>query len=312
MGWSRQGYIFKPNGRLDWSQSHAQAPWLEYLRSKNRLAVYYSTRDKHNRTQPAYMELNADIPNQVTYQHINPIMDLGALGTFDSDGVMPSCVVNMDGIKCLFYTGWNRRVDVPYHNSIGLAVSHDDGKTYKKYSEGPLWDRDTNEPLFSSMPTVIVENGRWRMWYLSCTEWRMVNQKPEARYHLKYAESKDGINWDRQSIISVDYQNEEEAGIVRPTVIRDGGIYKMWYSYRNFDDYRTNPENSYRIGYAESADGISWQRLDKKAGLEHSSDAWDNSMTAYPCVLDINGQRLMFYNGNGFGESGFGWAIWTE
>jgi hypothetical protein len=35
-------------------------------------------------------------------------------------------------------------------------------------------------------------------------------------------------------------------------------------------------------------------------------------MIAYPCVIRVGRRLLMFYNGNGFGRDGFGWAEWSE
>ena len=99
---------------------------------------------------------------------------------------------------------------------------------------------------------MIFDKGVWKNWYLSCTEWRVVKGKPEPRYHIKYAESKDGINWIRKGCVAIDYKNDDEAGIVKASVIIENGIYKMWYSYRSFVDYRINKESSYKIGYAES------------------------------------------------------------
>jgi hypothetical protein len=32
-------------------------------------------------------------------------------------------------------------------------------------------------------------------------------------------------------------------------------------------------------------------------------------MQAYCCVVPFEGMQVMFYNGNGFGEAGFGWAV---
>ena len=130
----------------------------------------------------------------------------------------------------------------------------------------------------------------------------------EPRYHLKYAESSDGINWKRNGIIAINYKNDDEAGIVKASVIKDGTIYRMWYSYRNFIDYRTDIKNSYKIGYAESSDGINWTRMDEKAGITVSDSGWDKDMIAYPHVIKIKNNLLMFYNGNGFGQSGFGYA----
>jgi hypothetical protein len=74
----------------------------------------------------------------------------------------------------------------------------------------------------------------------------------------------------------------------------------MWYACRGA---------AYRIGYAESADGLQWERRDGEAGLDVSASGWDSEMVGYPCVFDHRGRRYMLYNGNGFGETGIGLAI---
>jgi hypothetical protein len=77
----------------------------------------------------------------------------------------------------------------------------------------------------------------------------------------------------------------------------------MWYSRRG---------ESYRIGYAESADGLSWERRDAEAGIDVSSAGWDAEMICYPFVFDAEGERWMLYNGNGYGASGIGLAVLEE
>ena len=86
----------------------------------------------------------------------------------------------------------------------------------------------------------------------------------------------------------------------------------MWYSYRAIEDYRTNTANSYRIGYAESNDGISWVRKDDEVGIDISESGWDSEMIEYPMVFNYRGEKYMFYNGNGFGKNGFGYAIYED
>ena len=76
----------------------------------------------------------------------------------------------------------------------------------------------------------------------------------------------------------------------------------MWYSIRS----RSAP---YRIGYAESADGLAWTRKDDAVGIARSESGWDGEMVCYPAVIDVNGRRLMFYNGNRHGATGFGCAV---
>ena len=310
--WVRKGFIYVPDGSKEWSVSHAQLPVVDFLEDQNILRIFFSTRDSQGRSLPDFIDLDADNPKNIVSHNYKQILRLGKLGEFDDCGIMPSWIVNRNCEKWLYYIGWNVRNTIPYHNSIGLAISKDKGKTFKKFSNGPLWDRDFNEPHFSGTSCVLFDNGKWKNWYLSCTEWRKINNKLEPRYHIKYAESKDGIFWDKKGVIAIDYKDENEAGIVKASVIIEYGIYKMWYSYRSFKDYRISKNTSYRIGYAESKDGISWNRMDNDGlFLEANEDInkWDGLMVEYPHVIDVKGKRYMFYNGNGFGKSGFGYAI---
>ena len=82
----------------------------------------------------------------------------------------------------------------------------------------------------------------------------------------------------------------------------------MWYAYRNARRYRTDRRRSYRIGYAESEDGVRWHRLDDQAGIDVSDQGWDSEMICYPHVVVRAGKAYMFYNGNMFGATGFGYA----
>ena len=90
--------------------------------------------------------------------------------------------------------------------------------------------------------------------------------------------------------------------------MKDDDRYRMWFCSRSIHGYRHNREQSYRIGYAESIDGMQWERQDHLPALEVSDVGWDSEMIAYPSVFDLEGRRYIFYNGNGFGMSGFGFA----
>jgi len=313
MKWIKKGLVYCPTAKLDWSVSHAQVPVADYLIEKNVIKVYFSTRDNFGRSRPGYVILDADDPSKILEVSSLPILDLGNLGTFDDCGVMPSWIVNrLNGEKWLYYIGWNVRNTIPYHNAVGLAISTDEGATFNRFSEGPLWERDYTEPHYSGTSCVIFDKGVWKNWYLSCTNWRIINGRAEPRYHIKYAESEDGISWKRAGTIAIDYIDDNEAGIVKASVIIENGIYKMWYSYRSFVEYRTSPKASYRIGYAESTNGIDWERNDENKDLtlsvSNKTEDWDSLMVEYPHIIDVKGKRLMFYNGNGFGKSGFGYA----
>ena len=303
----KKGHIFAVDGKHTWNQSHAQIPSPDLL-PNDRIRIYYSTRDKLNRSLTSFIEVNAANPSEVLYVHDRPILDFGKLGCFDDCGVMPSSVVTHDGLKYLYYCGWNTSTTIRYRNCIGLALSEDGGVTFRRAFEGPILDRTKDEPHLVVTPHVISEDGIWKMWYCGCTEWKVVDGVTEPQYLIKYAESRDGIDWERDNRVLIPYRHEAEA-IGRPVVVHEDGIYKMWYSYRNIDEYRTNKNKSYHTGYAESVDNVNWERKDELAGLDLSETGWDSEMTAYPYVVDYQDKRYLFYNGNGFGRSGFGYAV---
>ena len=304
---TKQGLIFKVEGKYPWSQTHAQIPSPDVL-PNGRIRIYYSTRDKLNRSLTSFIEVAALNPREILYAHDRPILEFGDLGCFDDCGVMPSCVVTHDDKKYLYYCGWNTSTTVRYRNCIGLALSEDGGITFRRAFAGPILDRNKDEPHLVVTPHVIIEDGIWKMWYCGCTEWKVVNGVTEPQYLIKYAESEDGIDWQRDNRVVIPYKDETEA-IGRPVVVHENGLYKMWYSYRSIDAYRTNPARSYHIGYAESKDNLTWERKDEQAGIELSDAGWDSEMLAYPYIVDYQHKRYMFYNGNGFGKAGFGYAL---
>ena len=148
------------------------------------------------------------------------------------------------------------------------------------------------------------------MWYISGTRWVQVEGRHEPVYVIKYASSDDGIRWQRPNRQCIPHTHEYEA-FSHPTVLKVNGRYRMWYCFRHSMDYRDGA-GAYRIGYAESEDGLSWDRMDAVNGLGVAQTGWDSTMTCYPFAIDIDGQIVMFYNGNGFGRTGFGYALFDQ
>jgi len=308
--WKKLGRIFSVDKNSDWMFSHASVPFIEKIKDDlfkvPRFKVYFSTRNLNNESSIGYIIF--DINNIKTILEISkkPVLEKGSLGTFDDSGVMGTSIVNVNGRKYLYYVGWNIGVTVPFRNAIGLAVS-DGCNAFRRAFNGPILDRNKEEPYFTASNCVINDNGLLRIWYLSCTGWEKHNNKIIHYYHIKYAESTDGINWDREGVIAIDYRDKYEYAISVPRVIKEKGLYKMWYSYRaqkNID--------SYRIGYAESPDAINWIRKDEEVGIDVSESGWDSEMICYPFVFDHKGKRYMLYNGNGYGKTGFGLAVLEE
>ncbi len=304
MPWHKQGLIYQPRAVSGMGGSHAQVPTV--LLREDRLRIYYADRDGQGKSYTTYIDVCRQDPTRILYEHHLPILPRGELGTFDDDGMMPSCCIRNAGKLWLYYSGWNRGVTVPYRNSVGIAVSSDDGDTFSRLFSGPVLDRSPMEPHIAVTPSIIVENGLWRMWYISGHKWVQINERQEPVYHIKYADSLDGISWRRPNHLCITPRHDLEA-YSHPTVIKYGGAYHMWFCSRHSVDFRDG-DGSYRIGYATSTDGFTWHRDDAVHGVPLSKSGWDATMTCYPFVLAFDDAIHLFYNGNGFGRSGIGYA----
>ena len=304
MKWEKKGLIVKPR-KLTWMVSHAQNPFARYIKDSV-YRIYFAGRDKFNRAHGGWTDVDIDNPQRQMGMSREPILKLGDLGCFDDSGVMPSCIVEYDGKEYMYYTGWSQCVATPFSFFIGLAISEDGGKTYTRYSKAPVLGRSKSDPYLTCSPWVVIEDGLWRMWYVCGTGWTVSQNdiKPKHYYHIRYAESSNGLEWKREGIICIDYRDDEYA-IARPVVYKDGNLYKMVYCYRG--GYET-----YRAGYAQSHDGIEWVRKDNEAGIDVSEIGWDSEMICYPFVSSYNGKEFMLYNGNAFGRDGIGLAFSME
>ena len=298
--WRKRGLVLDGSAQAPWAVSHAALPVVDQVDGLPRVRVYVSARDQYGRAQIGCAEWDPDRPAPASWVSPMPALGVGELGAFDDNGVTSSCVVADSGRKYLYYTGWTRGVTVPFYLFAGLAISDDDGQTFRRLSQAPILERNDVDPLLTASPYVIVENGLWRMWYVSATAWRILNGAPRHYYHIRYAESRDGIAWNRRGLVCIDFVHADEHAIARPCVLYDSGVYRMWYSWRG---------SRYRIGYAESLDGLNWTRLDDEAGIDVSPGGWDSEMVECPFVFEHRGQLLMLYNGNGYGETGCGVAV---
>jgi len=292
------------NRKNIFDKHHSQVPVVDTL--EDRFRVYYSTRIE-GKSVPMWVDLDLTDPSIILEESKQSLLDLGNPGSFDWSGVMPTDIITLeDGIKYLYYIGWSRRLDVPYHNNLGLAVSKDGGNSWEKYSKGPVFHTSHKEPGYIGTVDILIEDGIFKMWYLSCLNWVEYEGVLEPTYDIKYATSKDGINWEPTGITCIPLENNE-GGISAARIIKENSIYYMWFSVRDKFDYRDNTQHSYKIKKAISKDGINWER-EQNIELDISQNSWENEMVCYPEVVKYKDLYYMFYNGNKFGNTGIGYA----
>ena len=295
--WRRLGRLELETGGASWAASHAALPVTE-PEGPDTWRVYLSLRDPEGRARIGRTRLRLTPRPILEPLDANPVLDLGALGTFDDSGVTSSCLVTEGSRRLMFYTGWSRGVTVPFYLAAGLAVS-DDGGPFRRLSDAPFLERTAADPLLTASPFVLHDGNRWRMWYVSATAWEAAATGPRHAYHVRYAESADGLAWDRRGEVALDYATPAERAFSRPHVVRDQDGWRMWFAVRG---------DRYVIRCAVSDDGRRWRRTDA-AGLDPGAESWESGMVAYPWIFDGQGTRYMLYNGNDYGRTGVGLAV---
>lgn len=301
MKWRKLGRVFDPSGLAPWAVSHAYLP-TALVREDGAIDVYYAALDQQQRGRVGCVRLAGDDPRRVLSSSATPLLDLGAPGAFDDAGVNPSVVMRTPGETRLYYLGWQLGRTTPYQIFLGLAARPDHETRFTRLSPAPILDRTPDEPYFRSAATIVPVADGYRMWYVSVRRWDDRGDVLTPEYIIRSATSVDGITWQAEAGVRIDFATPDEFGFGRPWVVRDADRWRMWYSIRS----RTQP---YRLGYAESADGLAWTRRDDEVGITRSAEGWDSEMICFACVVDAGGQRYLFYNGNGHGRTGFGVAV---
>lgn len=302
--WKKMGRIFVPSGEGTF-KTHAARP-IPYRLTDDVLRIFFSSRDHDDRMLPTFVDLDIRNPSKIVGICEEPLVGLGDAGTFDDSGVTLGSIVEHEGAVHLYYTGWKRRrSSVSFDLSIGLLRWDRKDNAFQRVFVGPILGQDKNHPFLAAGPFVIVEDRHYKMWYCSGTEWRFPHGNPEPIYTVFYAESRDGIDWIPHKHPVVDYKYDGEV-ISAPWVLKEKNRYCMWYSTRG---HTTKEAKNYTIGYAESVDGLSWERLDEQAGISRSAEGWDSEMICYPSFFPYEDKIYMFYSGNGVGRGGMGYAI---
>ena len=287
--------IYKPNKKLKWSKSHAMLP-VSIKIKKNIFRIFFSSRNKNNQSNISFIDYDL-VKKKIVYENKNSCFQIGKLGCFDDNGVVASSIIKYNKMLYLYYVGWKPQATTRYSLLTGLAISKNNGKTFKRWSQAPILKNSDKEPYqILTAPCVIKEKKLWRMWYVSGCIWKNKNL---PKYDIKYAYSKDGKSWTQTSKICIKLKPNERA-IARPSVFKIKNKYYMIYC-------KENRIKTYSFGLAYSSDGLNWKRNDKQFVFNKSNNnSWDGKMQCYPHVIKFKNNFYMFYNGNDYGKSGFG------
>lgn len=307
MRWRKFGIVFRPDRSLPWSRSHAMVPTPLLMPELGVLRVFYTACDDAGLGRPSYVDLDPQDPTKVVSACTQPLLDIGRPGTFDENGVLTTSVVRApDGRLFMYFVGFEIGTRIRYRLLTGLAISEDGGASFRRVSQAPVLERSDSELYFRGGPFALHENGRFRLWYVAGSDWLMLDGKPMPEYRVMYLESDDGIAWGPSGRLVLDITEPDEYGFGRPWILRDGDKHAMYYSVRR------KSFGAYRMGYAESNDGLHWHRDDARLNLDTGPDDFDDSAIMYAAPIVVDGRTWCFYNGNDFGREGFALALQEE
>lgn len=300
--WQKLGQLYSPaaHGQHPKLLSHAANPLPVHLKD-DVYRIFFSGRDEKNRSSVGAVDIDI-IRRQITAEHYEPFFEYGPEGSFYADGVSIGNCYTTNGIQYMLFMGWQIPKNSHWRGDIGRLIVSDDLTLRIEDCKNPFMASNAVDPISLSYPWVLKsEQDGFNMWYGSTKVWDTGNG--EMLHVINFASSTDGHQWKRDGL-AIPYEIGKAQAFSRPTVTRTTtGSYEMWFSYRSGNG------EAYRIGYATSNDGRSWELALAATGIDVSPEGWDSEMIEYPFVFDHKGQRYMLYNGNGCGETGFGLAI---
>ena len=213
-------------------------------------------------------------------------------GVINWNGTVPAA----GGVSIVFQTTVNAPLEPGYSVQNSAILDGGGGSTSESgavYVAGSICSptKSLNNPVLAGdapydsggvfLPTVLKEGGSYRMWYTG-----VGNDDVER---IAYATSPDGVTWTKQGVVLSPDQNWEGSAVSAPSVIKDGGAYKLWYDGRDSNGVT-------RIGYAHSADGVHWTKNGN--WVLAPSGSWDAAYVAAPSVLKVNSTFNMWYSGS--------------
>jgi predicted GH43/DUF377 family glycosyl hydrolase len=224
----------------------------------------------------------------------NPVMSGGGAGSWNYHVLNPFVLFNNDSSR---YEMWFAGVSATDLWKIGFATSPD-GASWQVYPSPVLspdpgaWDQ-----FILVAPCVIRENHQYKMWYSAFTS-------STGPSYIGYATSADGIHWDKSPlnpILAPGSAVWEGGGPLQCTVMSYSGGYKMWYAaWKGAND-------TIRIGYATSTDGMSWQRDTVHNPIFNvgAPGQWDGRVAGWPMVLQIRSTYYLWYQGQKLPEHAY-------
>ena len=303
-------------GKLNGDLDVRRASSAHVLQIGDKYRMYYWGSDADGRHHICVAESSIDKPND--WKPLGGILGPQEDTEYNCVGPGFPFVVPVPGGRWLLYFGaWGKRKPgggLP--NTTGLALSDDEGITWRYWGDKPVLPNDRPwDCRGSGSVCVLHEDGLFMMYYTALGEYF---PKPEGvetghgdiipHIGVGYAISRDGINWEKPLddllINPRGFDTEPYEYICsKPYVIREGEGYRMWVNTFG---------TAYRIRSLTSADGLTWEWQpgwpDGDFGVGDPG-SFDDHQRCYACVIKHGDEYRCWSTGNKFGMTGIGYAV---
>ena len=206
------------------------------------------------------------------YYSGNPVLSPSADSWDNQSVTVPSVIYDENKFRM-----WYQGNGIDSSSGFGLAESID-GLNWQKQTISPLLfpQFEIGATQLSIQEPVVIKSDIYRMWYASTDD--------IGQYHIQYATSMDGTNWVKHpGYVLSGTESWENHGVTNPFVIYKDDQYWMWYQAWG--------TGNWKIGFAQSIDGINWQKYPGNP-LNLPSLGADGG----PAVIYRNGKFHLWYN----------------
>lgn len=227
----------------------------------------------------------------------NPVLEKGAPDSFEDLGVGFPSVLQIGLVYHMWYAGLSETMGM----NIGHATS-DDGITWTRDPKNPVLEKGLENTWNEGrvyLPSVLFMGGVFHMWFIGAD----VN----VNENLGYATSTDGSTWTQHEgnpMGNIGGISDWDAGeLGSGGYDHDGEKFQSWYSASPVEN------SNFEMGYATSADGISWVRASDVPVMENGGSAdWDFPRVQPSAMVAENGLKHIWYSGGDFAEWQIGHA----
>ena len=286
------------------------------LRLGDTYRMYYWADDREGRKHICCAAGDVDHPN--IWRPLGEPLSAQAETEYNRNGPSFPFVLGGEGEPWrMYFCAWGSGADgKKLPNTTGLAVSEDEGLTWRYAAAEPIlpldrpWDRQGTGSC-----CVLRVGGELRMYYTAIGSYfspppgvRTGHGDVVPRIGVAYAVSTDGVHWDKpldDLMISPRGLDGDPYEYIcsKPFIVREPDGYRMWVS-------TFGP--AYRIRSLTSPDGLAWtweaSGPDGEFGVGKAGE-FDDHQRSYACVVRHGEQYRCWYTGNGFGTTGMGYAI---